>query len=55
MKFGEEFEKRFINQDENEQRTIEQTLDLGWELLRNLSVSELDRIDSEMLNKYYYK
>lgn len=55
MKFGEEFEKRFINQDENEQRTIEQTLDLGWELLKNLSADELDRIDGEMLNKYYYK
>ena len=53
LKFGEEFERRFINQGENEQRTIEQTLDIGWELLRLLDKDELDRVDGEMLEKYY--
>ena len=55
LKFGEEFERRFINQGENEQRTIEQTLDIGWELLRLLDKDELDRVDGEMLDKYYQK
>ena len=55
LKFGEEFERRFINQGENEQRTIEQTLDIGWELLRLLDKDELDRVDGEILEKYYQK
>lgn len=55
LKFGEEFEKRFINQGENEQRSIEQTLDIGWELLGLLEPDELDRVDEEMLQKYYQK
>ena len=52
MNFGREFEKVFINQGENENRTIEQTLDLGWKLLSMLPRSELDRVDEELLKKY---
>ena len=53
MKFGVQFEKHFITQGFNEDRSIEETLDLGWALLSLLPVSELDRIDEDMLNKYY--
>ncbi|MGN1481073.1 V-type ATP synthase subunit B [Porcipelethomonas sp.] len=53
MKFGVEFEKHFISQGFNEERTIEETLDLGWALLSLLPESELDRIDEELLKKYY--
>ncbi len=52
MSFGKEFERVFINQGENENRTIEQTLDLGWKLLSMLPDSELDRVDEVMLKKY---
>ena len=47
------FEKYFINQGFEENRTIEQTLDLGWALLSLLPVSELDRIDEKLLEKKY--
>lgn len=53
MKFGVQFEKYFITQGFNEDRSIEETLDLGWALLSLLPVSELDRIYEDMLNKYY--
>lgn len=53
MEFGREFEKHFINQGYNENRTIEQTLDLGWELLSMLDRSELDRVDDEILDQHY--
>ncbi len=52
-KFAVEFEKRYIAQGFNENRTIEQTLDLGWELLGILPRSELKRISEELLDKYY--
>lgn len=42
MKFGVQFEKYFITQGFNEDRSIEETLDLGWALLSLLPVSELD-------------
>ena len=52
-KFAEEFEKRYVSQGSEENRDIFQTLDLGWELLRILPRSELKRIKSDMVNKYY--
>ena len=47
------FEKYFLSQDFNENRTIEQTLNLGWELLSILPKEELDRVDAEMLDQFY--
>ena len=54
-KFSDEFEKRYINQGFNEDRTIEQTLDLGWELLRILPRAEMKRINPKLLDKYWPK
>ena len=51
--FGKKFEKYFLSQDFNENRTIERTLNLGWELLSILPKEELDRVDPEMLDQYY--
>lgn len=53
LKFGVEFEKRYVGQGPTENRTIEQTLDLGWELLHLLPREELDRIDTKLLDIYY--
>lgn len=53
MKFGKEFESRFVNQDFTENRTIEQTLDLGWSLLSMLPRNMLDRVDDAILDKHY--
>ena len=53
MKFGIKFEEHFINQGFDENRTIEQTLDLGWSLLSLLPKSELDRIDEKLLAEKY--
>ena len=55
LEFGRRFEKVFLTQDFNENRTIEQTLDLGWSLLSILPIEELDRVDAEMLAKHYKK
>jgi V/A-type H+-transporting ATPase subunit B len=55
LKFGESFEKRFLTQGKYEHRTLEQTLDLGWELLSEFDESELTRIKSEFVQKYYKK
>ena len=51
-RFADEFEKRYVSQGFDENRSIEETLDLGWELLRMLPRSELKRIKPEMLDKY---
>lgn len=53
MEFGRKFENRFLNQDFDENRSIEETLDLSWELLSILPKSELDRISPDTLEKYY--
>ncbi len=53
LDFGKAFEKRFLNQSFTENRTIEETLDLGWELLSMLPRSELDRVDDAILDKFY--
>ncbi|MBP5308709.1 MAG: V-type ATP synthase subunit B [Clostridia bacterium] len=51
-KFAEEFEKRYVSQGFNANRTIEETLDLGWELLKILPKSELKRIKTQYIEKY---
>ncbi len=53
MKFGSEFEHRFLNQDFNENRTMEQTLELAWDLLSLLPKSELDRMNSALIEEHY--
>ena len=53
IEFGKQFEEQFINQSDNEIRTIEQTLDLAWKLISLLPESELDRLDSGFIAKYY--
>lgn len=53
IKFGTLFEEHFINQGFDVNRRIEETLDLGWNLLSTLPKSELDRVDEEHLEKYY--
>ncbi len=53
MDFGKKFEKYFLSQGFDENRTIERTLNLGWELLSILPKEELDRVDSELLEQYY--
>lgn len=54
-KFADEFEKRYINQGYYTDRSIEETLDLGWELLKIIPKSELKRIDDELIEKYLDK
>ena len=54
-KFADEFEARFINQGFDTNRTIIETLDLGWDLLRILPRTELTRMKSVFLDKYYKK
>ena len=51
-KFSDAFEKQYVSQGYNTNRTIEQTLDLGWQLLSILPKSELKRIREEYINKY---
>lgn len=52
-KFAEEFEKKYVSQGFTANRDIEETLDLGWELLRILPRAELKRIKDEFLDMYY--
>ena len=53
IEFGKLFESRFVNQGFTENRSIEQSLDLGWELLSTLPRAELDRVDDTVLDIYY--
>jgi V/A-type H+-transporting ATPase subunit B len=55
MEFGREFEKRFIGQGRNENRSIFQTLNLGWQLLGLLPVEELDRLEQKVIDEFYSK
>ncbi len=52
-KFADEFEKEYINQGYKADRSIEETLEIGWKLLRILPRAELKRIKDEYLDKYY--
>ena len=53
LAFGDRFEREFLAQGEHENRSIGQTLDLGWKILTALPKSELYRIREEMIEKYY--
>ena len=53
LEFGKAFEQRFIGQDIHENRTILETLNIGWQLLGMLPRAELDRIDTKILDQYY--
>jgi V/A-type H+-transporting ATPase subunit B len=55
VKIANNFERKFVNQGVNENRSIEQTLDIGWDLLSDLPESELKRIKSEFITKYRKK
>ena len=55
LKFGAALEKYFIAQDPGEERTIEQTLDMGWQLLSLLPRGELDRVSARLLDAYYHE
>jgi V/A-type H+-transporting ATPase subunit B len=55
LEFADLFENRFVRQGYDEDRTIEDTLNLGWELLSTLPVEQLTRIDRELINKYHPK
>ena len=54
-KFAEEFERKYVSQGFSTNREIDETLDLGWELLSILPTSELKRIKPEMIEKYGVK
>jgi len=53
IEFGESFEQMFIRQEVGENRSIEKTLDLGWQVLSVLPREELDRVDGSILDEYY--
>ena len=53
LKFGRAFEENFVAQGNTENRSMIETLDLGWKILSILPKSELDRLDPELIEKYY--
>jgi len=53
MEFGEAFEREFVNQGKQENRSIQDTLDLGWKVLRLLPSEELHRVTDEEIEEYY--
>lgn len=53
VKFASDFENKYVRQGINEDRSIIEILDLGWELLQILPISELTRVRDEFLDKYY--
>ena len=55
LKFSEEFERRFVNQRPDENRTIQETLDIGWSLMSLLPRSEIKRVSQENMDKYMPK
>ena len=52
-KFADEFEKKYVSQGYQSDRSIEETMDIGWELLNILPRAELKRIDDKYLDQYY--
>lgn len=55
LKFGEAFEQQFLSQGEYENRSIDETLDIGWRVLKILPKDELVRIKPEYIEKYLPK
>ena len=55
LQFADRFEKEFITQKNNEDRPIEKTLEIGWDLLSQLPESEFSRIDPKIIKKYHPK
>ena len=53
LQFGKDFEAKFISQSPYENRSIQKTLDLGWELLSELPREDLDRVDDKTIEKYF--
>ncbi len=53
LKFGRELENKFISQTIDENRSITESLNLGWEILSILPATELDRVKTEFIEKYY--
>ena len=52
MEFGREFEQNFLNQNFDESRTIEESLDIAWDLFKLFPKIELDRLESKYIEKY---
>jgi V/A-type H+-transporting ATPase subunit B len=52
LRVANNFERKFVNQGFDENRSIEQTLDIGWELLAELDESEMKRVKPEFIAKY---
>jgi V/A-type H+-transporting ATPase subunit B len=55
VKFADEFERNFVRQGEYENRSIEETLEIGWKLLSMLPVEELKRVKPQFIEKYLSK
>lgn len=53
LRFTEEFENRYLHQAETEDRAIEETLEIGWQLLRAIPRREMKRVRPEFLEEYY--
>ena len=53
LEFADEFEHRFVRQEKEEDRSFEETLNLGWKLLSMFPKEELKRIDEKYIEKYY--
>lgn len=55
LKYGEEFEQKFLNQGLSENRTFNETFSIGWKVLSNLSQSQLFRVHQGFIDKYYIR
>ncbi len=55
LKFAERFESEFVAQSERENRGIQKTLDIGWDLLRMIPERELKRVREEFIKRYYHE
>ena len=54
LEFGESFERDFVSQAKTEDRTIEETLEIGWRALRKLPMEELHRVTEDEIDEYYH-